>query len=336
METLVFENPTAADIERAGEIIRNGGLVAFPTETVYGLGGNGLDAEAAAKIYAAKGRPSDNPLIIHLADAGEAEQYAHTTPEFFKLAERFMPGPLTVIMKKRDRVPATVTGGLETVAVRVPSHPTANALIRAAGVPIAAPSANLSGKPSPTRLSHVMRDMYGRTDAIIGGGETDIGVESTIVTLAGDRPCVLRPGFVTPEELREILPDLTVSEAVTGKYEGAALSPGMRYKHYSPRAAVTLLDGDYAKIAEFLSARPASGKLCFEGDAAILAMPNAVSCGREDDPASQAKLLFARLRDFDDREDITEIFARMPSREGAGLAVFNRLIRAAGFNVKRT
>ena len=335
METIVFERPSPQDIERAGEIIKSGGLVAFPTETVYGLGGSALDPEAAAKIYAAKGRPSDNPLIIHLSDPSEADEYAFTTPEYYRLADRFMPGPLTVIMKKRDNIPYTVTGGLDTVAVRVPSHPTANALLRAAGVPIAAPSANLSGKPSPTCASHVVRDMFGRIDAIIAGGDSDIGVESTIVTLAGEKPCVLRPGFVTPEELREILPDLTVSPAVTGKYEGAALSPGMKYKHYSPRAEVTVLDGDYGTIVAFLSERPEAGKLCFEDDAEILSMPNSAPYGRSGDPASQAKRLFAMLRDFDDSEFVTEIYARMPSREGVGLAVFNRLIRAAGFNVKK-
>ena len=335
MNTLIFDPPSESDIVRAGGIIRDGGLVAFPTETVYGLGGNALDPEAAAKIYAAKGRPSDNPLIIHLADPSDAEKYAYTTADFYRLAERFMPGPLTVIMKKRDSIPLAVTGGLDTVAVRVPSDPTANALIRAAGVPIAAPSANLSGKPSPTRTSHVVRDMFGRIDAIIGGGDADIGVESTIVTLAGDAPCVLRPGFVTPDQLKEILSDVTVSSAVTGKYEGAPLSPGMRYKHYSPRAEVTVLEGDYRRIVEYLSDRPGAGKLCFEGDGEILALPNAVPCGRENDPASQAKLLFARLRDFDDRDEITEIFARMPSQEGVGLAVFNRLIRAAGFKIEK-
>ena len=335
METTVFEYPTRRDIDRAGEIIRNGGLVAFPTETVYGLGGSALDAEAAAKIYAAKGRPSDNPLIVHLADPADAEKYAYVTPEYRLLAERFMPGPLTVILKKKDAVPRTVTGGLDTVALRVPSHPTANALIRAAGVPIAAPSANLSGKPSPTATAHVVRDMFGRINAILGGGDSDIGVESTIVTLAGEKPCVLRPGFITPDELREVLPDLTVSQAVTGRYEGAALSPGMKYKHYSPRAAVTVLDGEYGDIVDYLKKEPGAGKLCFEDDPEILALPNALPCGRSDDPAGQAKRLFARLREFDDRADIASIYARMPSSDGVGLAVFNRLIRAAGFNIKK-
>ena len=320
-------------LQKAADCIRGGGLVAFPTETVYGLGGNALDAEAAKKIYAAKGRPSDNPLIVHLATPDEAEKYAFTTAEYYRLAERFMPGPLTVIMKRREMIPLTVTGGLDTVALRVPSHRTAHALIRASGVPIAAPSANISGRPSPTGFPHVVQDLYGRIDAMIGGGETEIGVESTIVSLVTEKPCLLRPGRITPEQLREVLPDLTVSSAVMGRYEGAPLSPGMRYKHYAPRAAVTVLDGDYAAIVRFLETKTDAGKLCFDGDAEIAAMPHALTYGREGDPLSQAKQLFARLREFDDDGFITDIYARMPSTEGVGLAVFNRLVRAAGFHI---
>ena len=332
METLVFEDPSREDIGRAGEIIRDGGLVVFPTETVFGLGANALDSAAAKKIYEAKGRPSDNPLIVHLADPSQAGEYAFVTPEYEALAARFMPGPLTVIMKKKDAVPSAVTGGLDSVAVRVPLHPAAHALIAAAGVPIAAPSANLSGRPSPTGFAHVVQDMYGRVDAILGG-EVDIGVESTIVSLVTERPCVLRPGKVTPDELREVLPDLTVSSAVIGKYEGVPLSPGMRYKHYAPRAAVTILDGDYEAIVRFLRGEPDAGKLCFDGDGDITAMPRALSYGGEGDPSEQAKHLFARLREFDEMPEITRIYARMPSSDGVGLAVVNRLLRAAGFNV---
>ncbi len=333
MITEIIKEPDEASLLRAGEILKNGGLVAFPTETVYGLGANALDADAAKKIYAAKGRPSDNPLIIHLADASDAQKYAYTTPDFDALAERFMPGPLTVILPKRDNIPSEVTGGLESVAVRVPVHPTANALIRAAGVPIAAPSANISGRPSPTRTEHVIADMDGRIDMIIGGDDCDVGVESTIITLATEVPCVLRPGKITVEELREVIPDVTLSSAVMGKYEGAPLSPGMRYKHYSPSAAVTLLDGDYQSIVKFLADKPESGKLCFEGDTEIKAMPNTLVCGSEDNAESQAKLLFAQLREFDENTEIKEIYARMPQSGGVGLAVFNRLIRAAGFTI---
>lgn len=331
MKTEVIRNPAADDIRRAGEIIKSGRLVAFPTETVYGLGANALDADAAKKIYAAKGRPSDNPLIIHLADASDAVEYAHTIPAFDLLAKRFMPGPLTVILPKRDNIPNEVTGGLNSVAIRVPVHPTANALIRAAGVPIAAPSANISGRPSPTRTEHVVRDMNGRIDMIIGGGDCDVGVESTIISLATETPCVLRPGKITVEELKEVIPNVILSSAVMGKYEGAPLSPGMRYKHYSPCASVIVLEGDYNKIVEFLSDKPYAGKLCFEGDTEIKAMPNALVCGSEENAESQAKLLFALLREFDEKPEIKEIYARMPQSRGVGLAVFNRLIRAAGF-----
>lgn len=333
MITEIIKEPTCDDILRAGQVLKNGGLVAFPTETVYGLGANALDADAAKKIYAAKGRPSDNPLIIHLADASDAAKYAYTTKEFDALAERFMPGPLTVILPKLDNIPREVTGGLDSVAVRVPVHPTANALIRAAGVPIAAPSANVSGRPSPTRTEHVIADMDGRIDMIIGGDDCDVGVESTIISLATEVPCVLRPGKITVEELAEVLPDVTVSSAVMGKYEGAPLSPGMRYKHYSPSASVTVIDGDYQSIVAFLSERPDAGKLCFEGDDEIKAMPNTLICGNENDAESQAKMLFAQLREFDKNTDIKEIYARMPQSSGVGLAVFNRLIRAAGFTI---
>lgn len=333
MITEIIRQPDEASLQRAGEILRNGGLVAFPTETVYGLGANALDADAAKKIYAAKGRPSDNPLIIHIADPKDAEKFAHTVPAYYALAERFMPGPLTVILPKRDNIPGEVTGGLDSVAVRVPVHPTANALIRYAGVPIAAPSANLSGRPSPTRTDHVVCDMDGRIDMIIGGGDCDVGVESTIISLVTDIPCVLRPGKITVDELREVLPDVILSSAVMGKYEGAPLSPGMRYKHYSPSAAVSILDGEYTDIVEFLSQHPEAGKLCFEGDLEIINMPNSLICGSENDAESQAKILFAQLREFDDRPEIKEIYARMPKSDGVGLAVFNRLIRAAGFTV---
>ena len=333
MITEIIRQPDEAALMRAGEILRNGGLVAFPTETVYGLGANALDADAAKKIYAAKGRPSDNPLIIHIAEARDAERFAYTNEAYYALAERFMPGPLTVILPKRENIPDAVTGGLDSVAVRVPVHPTANALIRHAGVPIAAPSANLSGRPSPTRTDHVVCDMDGRIDMIIGGGDCDVGVESTIISLVTDLPCVLRPGKITVEELCEVLPDVTLSSAVMGKYEGAPLSPGMRYKHYSPSATVSILDGDYKAIVEFLLAHSEAGKLCFEDDAEIIAMPNTLICGSENDAESQARILFARLREFDDRPEIKEIYARMPKSGGVGLAVFNRLIRAAGFTV---
>ena len=238
---------SADGIKDAAECIKNGGLVVFPTETVYGLGANALDDKAAAKIFAAKGRPSDNPLITHLAAVEDAEKYCETNELFYKLANRFMPGPLTVILPKKLRngkpvIPDTVTGGLPNAAIRIPSNPTAHALIEAAGVPVAAPSANISGSPSPTTLRHVVEDMYGRVDIIIDGGDSDIGLESTVVLLCGGEPRLLRPGAVTFEELRQICGDITADRAVYEKTDGIPLSPGMKYRHYAPRARVIMLD----------------------------------------------------------------------------------------------
>lgn len=333
METTVFENPTIEQIERAAKVIRDGGLVVFPTETVFGLGANALDADAAKKIYAAKGRPSDNPLIIHLAKADDAEKYAETNDLYFALANRFMPGPLTVILPAKDIIPRTVTGGLDTVAVRVPIHKTANALIRAAGVPIAAPSANISGKPSPTRTSHVICDMYGRADIILGGEACDVGVESTIITLCAEHPTLLRPGHVTLDELREVCPDIVLSQAVLGKYEGQVLSPGMSYKHYAPKAAVTIVESDERKFYDYIPKGTETGILCFDDDELLRTLPNVKIYGASDDSSAQAKRLFECLREFDLEENITHIYARKPSADGVGLAVLNRLLRAAGFNV---
>ena len=222
-----------ADLLRAAEILRRGGLVVFPTETVYGLGGNGLDGTAAKKIYAAKGRPSDNPLIIHIATPEDAEQYAVTHPLYYRLASAFMPGPLTVILPKRENVPKSVTGGLDTVAVRCPSHPVAHRLIELAGIPIAAPSANLSGKPSPTCAEDVICDLSGRVDMILDGGACDIGLESTIVKIDGDSLTLLRPGGITYDALCMVCDKVTVADAVMHQLAAneRPLSPGMKYRH---------------------------------------------------------------------------------------------------------
>ena len=333
MNTRILFSDNDSDLKQAAKIIINGGLVAFPTETVYGLGGNALDEKSSEKIYKAKGRPSDNPLIIHLAFPGDASNYSVVNDEYLALAREFMPGPLTVILPKKDNIPYKTTGGLDSVAIRVPEHKTAHRLIELAGVPIAAPSANISGKPSPTSTSHVIADMMGKIDAIISGDNSEVGVESTIISLVTDVPTILRPGAVTLEMIKEILPNVQLSSAVLGKYEGAPLSPGMRYKHYSPNANVTILEGDYEKIVEFLSKQTDSGKLCFEEDTEILSMKNSISYGSKNDSLSQANRLFSCLRDFDTKNEITQIYSRMPSKDGVGLAVLNRLIRAAGFNI---
>lgn len=333
MNTEIVYDITEGALRRAADIILDGGLVAFPTETVYGLGANALDSEAASKIYAAKNRPSDNPLIIHLAGAEDAERYCVTNELFYTLAEKFMPGPLTVILPKKDIIPHTVTGGLETVAVRVPSNETARSFIKAAGVPIAAPSANLSGKPSPTQARHVILDMFGRIDMIIAGEDCEIGLESTIISLAEPIPKIYRPGKVTFEELKELCPELLISDAVLNQHKGRPESPGMMYKHYSPKAEVTIIDAERQARIAFMQGKPDCGILCYDEDAELLSMPYARTIGKESIPEDQARLLFARLREFDEIEKITEIYSPMPRAEGVGLAVLNRLIRAAGFRI---
>ncbi len=323
------------EVQQAAAIIRNGGLVAIPTETVYGLGANALDPQAVKNIFLAKGRPQDNPLIIHVEGAEQAKKYAYDIPqEYYELCRRFSPGPLTVILKKRDCIPMETSGGLTTVAIRIPSHPVARAIIKAAGVPVAAPSANLSGKPSPTTAEHCVDDLWGRVDAIVDSGECAVGLESTVISLAEDPPLLLRPGAVTAEQLREVLPDLEIHQAVTAELEqGAkAASPGMRYKHYSPNAKVTILSGSSKAYTDFIRDHQQEGvyALCFEEDAAALEVPYIV-WGSQNDDGSQAHHLFSALRELD-KLGAVKVYAHGPSREGVGLAVYNRLIRAAGFD----
>ena len=343
MRTLLITEPNIENITRVGEILRSGGLVAFPTETVYGLGADALDGGAAAKIYAAKGRPSDNPLIVHLASSSDAEKYCYTSDLFYRLAARFMPGPLTVVLPKRDIIPLTVTGGLDTVAIRVPSHPIARALIEAADVPVAAPSANLSGRPSPTTARHVIEDMYGRVDCIIAVGSCDFGVESTVVKPDGDGLMLLRPGAVTPEMLGEVCP-VRLSETLNGSVAEGVVpeSPGMKYRHYAPDAPMYILDGSDEAVLAYLKDKSGCAVICFDGDTELLQSKNAYSLGNKNDSASHAHRLFEVLNDINAgihnsnngvAGGVTAIYARMTPTEGVGLAVFNRLIKAAGYNV---
>ena len=330
---------TDAAITYAADVLRRGGLVVFPTETVYGLGGNALDPAASAKIYAAKGRPSDNPLIIHIADPKDAEAYTYTDPLYDSLAEHFMPGPLTVIMEARDNVPREVRAGLPTVAVRCPAHPLANRLIRAAGVPSAAPSANLSGKPSPTEGRHVRADMDGRVDVILDGGAASIGVESTIVKIEKDGGLLLlRPGGITVDDLRAVCPDIRVADAVTGalKEGQTVLSPGMKYRHYAPDAPLFLLDGDTeARIAYVKNAKGRVAVLSYREELPLLSDRDdliLLDVGGRQDTATQAHRLFSLLRDADALSPDV-IFAPLPSMEGMGLALYNRMIRAAAHQI---
>lgn len=342
MNTHIFSmKPSAPDREAirvAAELLKNGGLVAFPTETVYGLGGDATDADAAQKIYAAKGRPSDNPLIIHVAAPEDAERYAHTSELYYRLAKAFMPGPLTVILPKKETIPHSVTGGLDTVAVRCPSHPVARALIEEAGVAIAAPSANLSGSPSPTCGAHVIHDLCGRIDAIVDGGECEIGLESTIVQPKGETLVLLRPGAITADALRCVCQSVEISSAVTEalRADERPLSPGMKYRHYAPNVPLVLLEGNEEDVLRFLRRAQNAERcaiLCYHDEQNGLRNERLIDIGERDDLSRQAHTLFAALRDADSL-DCDIIYAHLPPRDGIGLALYNRLIRAAAHTVK--
>lgn len=323
-----------SSLSRAGEVLRGGGLVVFPTETVYGLGANALDATAAEKIYAAKGRPSDNPLIVHIASPEDADKYAYAGEEYKRLAKAFMPGPLTVIMPKRDCIPLTVTGGLDSVGIRCPENKTARALIKAAGVPIAAPSANISGKPSPTSAAHVKDDLDGKVDVIIDGGDCTVGLESTIVKLGDGKVTLLRPGAITLDMLSTLFDNIEVDDAVTNKIKDDArpLSPGMKYRHYAPSAPLYLLNGtDENRIEYCKTVDSDTLLLVFDEEAELLAGKRIITIGKRDDTASQGKRLFAALREAD-AADCKRILAPLPRKNGMSLALYNRLIRAAAHN----
>lgn len=340
-KTLRIDDTTeySAQLKEAASIILSDGLVVFPTETVYGLGGNALLADAAKKIYSAKGRPSDNPLIIHIAEPKDAEKYAFVSDIYYDLAKEFMPGPLTVIMPKRDCIPYSVTGGLETVAVRCPSHPIAHALIKECGVPIAAPSANLSGKPSPTSAKYVLEDMNGRVDMIIDGGECEIGLESTIVSIDGDSLTLLRPGAITYDALCCVCKDVKIAPAVLNKLaeNEKPLSPGMKYRHYAPSADFTLLDGNAEDVLDFMiKEQKESGcaALCYDEELPMLDPSLSIAIGKRNDLQAQAKNLFTALREAD-KLGATKIYAHLPTLDGLGLALYNRMIRAAAHTIKK-
>ncbi len=335
MKTRKIKYTGEKSIKPAATVIKNGGLVAFPTETVYGLGGNALDGRVAEKIYKAKGRPSDNPLIVHLADWHDADKYCITNELFNNIAEVLMPGPITVIMPKRDCIPYSVTGGLDTVGIRVPSHKVAHELIKLSGVPIAAPSANISGRPSPTRFSHIEYDLDGKVELLIDGGDCNFGVESTIIKLNGDEILLLRPGAVTIEMLSVFSKKITVDPAVTEKFDGVPMAPGMKYRHYAPKQPLSIIIGEDEKFYEFIRIQKDIGVICFDEDLPFIECDYAFSCGRSCDSLTQAHRLFACLREFDGLSNIKQIYARMPSKIGVGLAVFNRLMKASGYNVFR-
>ena len=313
------------------KIIRGGGLVAFPTETVYGLGVNAFDKNAVPKVFKAKGRPSDNPLIVHVAFPEDAENIAYTNDTYYKIAERFMPGPITVILPKKDVIPFEVTGGLDSVGVRCPSHLAAHKLIMASGVPIAAPSANLSGAPSPTKAEHVVKDMDTRIDAAILSDECDFGLESTVISLNGNGAVILRPGAVTREDLLEILERVEVSPAVTDPSAAGArpASPGMKYKHYSPNAEFVLVDADSKTFASFVeSQNEKSAVICGKSEKELFSSAMTFVYGETDDYKALSFALFAFFRSADSAQ-AEKIYARLPDKSGYGLALYNRMIRAA-------
>ena len=324
-------------LDEAADILRRGGIVAFPTETVYGLGANGLDGEAVRRIFLAKGRPQDNPLILHVPDDSWLYRYCRNVPAAaFRLTKKFWPGPLTLVLEKRENVSDVTTAGLPTVGMRCPRHPAARELIRRAGVPVAAPSANLSGRPSTTTFGHVLRDLDGRADAILDGGDCEIGVESTILDMTVTPPRLLRPGAVTLEELRRELGTVEVDPAVLQQMQPGEhpRAPGMKYRHYAPAAPVKAVCGRGQLSAAYIARKlePGDGVLCW--DEYRTAFPGRVTVpyGSETDKKAQAVLLFDALRKFDET-GVTRIWAQCPDNGGVGLAVANRLKKAAGFDV---
>ena len=335
-----------AQIQRAGRILKNGGLVAFPTETVYGLGGDALNPDSSRKIYAAKGRPSDNPLIVHIAEMEALSKIVSEIPQTaVKLAEAFWPGPLTMILKKSEIVPKETTGGLDTVAVRMPSHLEALALIRAAGGYVAAPSANTSGRPSPTKASYVEEDLNGRIEMILDGGEVGIGLESTIVDLTVEPPQILRPGYITKDMLEEVLGEVAVDAAVLALASGEACetaprAPGMKYRHYAPKGQLTIVKGEEQAVVEYINRQAAADRAAGEkvgviGTEEMLERYRAdvvKSAGSRTDEATIAHRLYGILREFDG-EQVTRIYSESFAAEGLGQAIMNRLLKAAGHHV---
>lgn len=334
METKILNSN---EIEYAAKIIKSGGLVGMPTETVYGLGADALNGKAVADIFKAKGRPMDNPLIVHIA---KIEDINKLTSGFSKkakqLAEHFWPGPLTMVLPKSDIIPDEVSAGLDTVAVRYPSHPIAEALILASGTPIAAPSANLSGSPSPTTAQHVYRDLKGKIPAIIDGGGCEVGLESTVISLAYDTPRLLRPGGITPEQIEAIIGKIEIDKGVVNQIDNSTkvASPGMKYKHYAPKAKIILIKSNDNKYTEYINTLKGDGvgALCCDEDIKDLTVPY-VSLGKRYDYITQAHNLFGALRKLDEL-NLKVVYAHCPDTNGVGLAVYNRLIRAAGFEVK--
>lgn len=335
METLkldILNGDYNKNIKSAAEIINSGGIVAIPTETVYGLAADCTNEEAVKNIFKAKGRPQDNPLIVHISDIKALEFVATNIPDSaYKCADEFWPGPFTMILKRSDNIPASVSAGLDTVAVRMPSDKTARDIISACRAPLAAPSANLSGAPSPTSAKYVLSDLSGRIDAVVCGNDCCVGVESTVITLVTNPPKLLRPGAVTLEQLQKVIPDIEVDKAVLNMLKSGekVSSPGMKYKHYAPKTCTYLIEGNSEKFSEFVNNKDNCAALCFEEDKNLLNVPFLVY-GTEKDEKTLAKNVFTALRKADEFK-AEKLYVHAPSKSGVGLAVYNRLIRAAAF-----
>lgn len=325
------------DVNIAAEMLKNSKIVAVPTETVYGLAANALDKNAVSKIFKAKGRPQDNPLIVHIANKSDMFPLISNFPnKANKLIDKFWPGPLTIILPKSDIIPSEVSAGLDTIAIRIPDNQITRELISLARVPLAAPSANRSGRPSPTRLEHVINDMEGRIDAVIDGGNCSIGIESTVISFVGDTPVLLRPGAITIGDIVSTIGDISVNDSVYNKIRGSEkpLSPGMKYKHYSPNAEVVIVNDFKDRYIDFVNLHVGEGDvyaLCYEEDLKFIKI-NALSYGSIHLPDEQARKIFDSLRELD-LLGAKIVYARPPLKDGIGLAVYNRLIRAAGFNI---
>lgn len=341
MNTIIL-SPTDENIEIAAQYLREGKLVGLPTETVYGLGANALDEKAVHSIFAAKGRPADNPLIVHVPDIEAAEPLCHITDTARELMSAFCPGPLTLLMPKKPTVPDVVNAGLPSVAIRIPSHPVALKLLKACGLPVAAPSANTSGKPSPTTAMHVYQDLSGKLPVILDGGNCQVGLESTVLDMTAEVPTILRPGGITPDMLLSVLPEVRVADSVLRPLRNGeqALSPGMRYRHYAPAGQLTLIKGEQANVEcvcrklyhDAISQGKSARILAFEEHLPAYEGAHALSIGSLQKPESIAHNLFAVLRQMDD-ERIDVITCEVLPSEGIGLAIMNRLSRAAAFHM---
>lgn len=343
-EGMAFSETELDGLKRGGEILKTGGLVAFPTETVYGLGGDALNPDSSKKIYEAKGRPSDNPLIVHIADFEDLQTITSKIPqEAGKLADAFWPGPLTMILPKSERVPLATTGGLETVAVRMPNHPIALALIRESGGFVAAPSANTSGKPSPTLAAYVAEDMDGKIDMIIDGGALGIGLESTIVDLTVSPPQILRPGYITEQMLSEVLGEVSMDATILHSAQDCGQvpkAPGMKYRHYAPKGELTIVKGEQKAVADYINQRAEAEQNAGE-KVGVIATDEWMdfykadvvkSAGSRSDEETVARRLYTILREFDD-ENVTKIYSEAFEAEGLGQAIMNRLLKAAGHHI---